>query len=109
MKRGKCRGATKGARSAERVAKWSVSEILTIGDKKRNAKRSGDLLSPSVAFGDTFPEGDGVRCKLICLSISRFYATLRKNIVKRLAKNIIYCYNNDEHSFAFVVFITADF
>ena len=32
MKRGKCRGATKGARSAERVAKLSISEILTIGD-----------------------------------------------------------------------------
>ena len=47
------------------VAKWSVSEILTIGDRKRNAKRCSDLLSPSakssrkVARFATFTEGDG--------------------------------------------------
>ena len=59
MKRGKCRKATKGARSVERVAKSRLSEILTIGDIKRKVKRNSDLLSPSVAFSDTFPEGDG--------------------------------------------------
>ena len=59
MKRGKCRKATKGARSVGKVAKSRLSEILTIGDIKRKVKRSSDLLSPSVAFSDTFPEGDG--------------------------------------------------
>ena len=42
-----------------KVAKSRLNEILTIGDIKRKVKRNSDLLSPSVAFSDTFPEGDG--------------------------------------------------
>ena len=42
-----------------KVSKWSVNEILTIGDKKCKAIENSNLLSPSVAFSDTFPEGDG--------------------------------------------------
>ena len=33
-------------------------KVKPIGDRKRKARRSSDLLSPFVA-SDTFPEGDG--------------------------------------------------
>ncbi|MDD7186388.1 MAG: hypothetical protein PUH93_01420 [Clostridia bacterium] len=53
MKRERWQTKSDGEGASAAEAKWlgkmSVSEILTIGDKKCKAKRSSDLLPPSVS------------------------------------------------------------
>ena len=72
-------------------------EVKPIGDKKCKAKQSSNSLSPSVAFSDTFPEGDGKRQNIIktfpegesgVYNIKRLFATLyllRRQTIFRLS------------------------
>ena len=77
----------------------AASWFATVGDGALDVPKNGSYICLSASD--------------ITLRVVIFPAEIilpfTENSAKRLAKNIIYCYNNDEHSFAFVVFITTDF